>query len=71
MEKDRLVRWLYALGFGFLIYSATLFLFLSYRYTNEAFSAAILCAIVGIALCVGGLALSYEWSLPSGLANKD
>jgi len=62
MEKDRLVRWLYALGIGFLMFSATLFLFLTYRFTDEAFFATILCIIIGVVLCVSGFALGHMWS---------
>jgi len=60
MEKDRLVRWLYALGIGCLMFSATLFLFLTYRYTDEAFSAEILTLIAGAVLCASGFVLSRE-----------
>ncbi len=58
MERDRLARWLYAFGIGFLMFSATLFLFITYRFTDEAFFAAMLCTIIGIILCVGGFTLN-------------
>jgi hypothetical protein len=36
------------------MFSATLFLFLTYRFTDEAFFAAMLYTIIGIILSVGG-----------------
>jgi len=60
MEKERLVQWLYALGVGCLMFSATLFLFLTYRYTDEAFFAELLTMIIGVVLCVSGFVLSRE-----------
>ena len=71
MEKDRLVRWLYALGIGCLMFSATLFLFLTYRYTDEAFLAEIVTLTIGFILSVGGLVLSREWSPPGSVASKE
>ena len=62
MERDRLARWLYALGIGFLMFAATLFLFITYRFTDEAFLATILCTIIGVILSVGGFALNRAWS---------
>jgi len=58
MERERLVRWLYALGLGFLMFSATLFLMITYRFTDEAFFVAVSCAVLGIVLPVGGFVLS-------------
>ena len=66
MDPDRFVRWLYALGIGFLMFSATLFLFLTYRFTDEALFAATLSMIIGIILSVGGFAMSRMLSRPNG-----
>ena len=58
METDRIARWVYALGIGFLMFAATLFLFLVYRFTDAALFAAVLCTIIGIALFFGAFAVS-------------
>jgi hypothetical protein len=70
METDHLVRWLYALGIGFLMFSTTLLLFLTYRFTDEAFFAAIVCAIMGVVLCVGGFVLSRVGSRAKKVARS-
>jgi len=70
MERDRLVQWLFALGIGFLMFSVTLFLFLTYRFTDEAYFTMIVCMIIGIILCVGGFALSREWSGPRNVTSR-
>ena len=53
------------------MFSATLFLFLTYRYTDEAFLAEIVTLIIGVILSVVGLVLSREWSRPKSIASKE
>jgi ABC-type nickel/cobalt efflux system permease component RcnA len=62
MERDRIVRWLYALGIGLLMFAATLFLLLLYRFTAEALFTAVLCTIIGITLFVGAFAVNRIWT---------
>ena len=52
------------------MFSVTLFLFLTYRFTDEAYFTMILCMIIEIILCVGGFALSREWSGPRNVTSR-
>ena len=54
------VRWLYALGIGFLMYAAALFLFTLYRSTEEAIVAAGVCTIISAALFVAAITVDLR-----------
>ena len=60
------MRWLYALGIGFLMFAASLFLFLVYRFTDETLFTAALCTIIGVALFVGAFVVSRMPALADG-----
>jgi len=54
------VRWLYALGIGWLMYAVALFLFTLYRSTPEAMFAAGLCAAISAVLFVAAIAVNFR-----------
>ena len=60
MEVAGIVRWLYALGIGFLLYAAALFLFTLYRSTEAANVATIVCIFISAALFAAAIALDFR-----------
>jgi hypothetical protein len=60
LDLARLVRWLYALGIGFLMYAGTLFLFTLYRPTEQAVFAAGICALASLVLFVTAITIKFR-----------
>jgi predicted small metal-binding protein len=54
------VRWLYALGIGWLMYAGALFLFTLYRSTPEVMFAAGFCAVISAVLFVAAIAVDFR-----------